>query len=123
MDETHRPASTMARITFIEHNGTEPDLRPAHWAGTREEYFAHYDYTVEAVRSVLPDARIGPGNILNPRYSKRWGLDIIDHLAKGANALAVYCQRGLLEPHIEYLLEVRVSIPAVNDDWEPESIR
>lgn len=23
MDETHRPASAMARITFIEHNGTE----------------------------------------------------------------------------------------------------
>jgi xylan 1,4-beta-xylosidase len=46
--------------------GTEPDLYPAHWAGTREQYFAHYDYTVDAVTRVLPEARIGPGNILNP---------------------------------------------------------
>lgn len=72
--------------------GTEPDLKPAHWAGTREEYFAHYDFTVDAVRSVLPEAKVGPGNILNPNWRPRrrgrehWGLDIIDHVATGKNA-------------------------------------
>ena len=72
--------------------GTEPDLRPGHWAGTRDQYFAHYDYTVEAVTSVLPEARIGPGNILNPgsrtafNAGQRWGLEVIDHAATGTNA-------------------------------------
>jgi xylan 1,4-beta-xylosidase len=73
--------------------GTEPDLNPAHWAGTREEYFAYYDHTVAAVRRVLPEAVVGPGNILNPNWHRdaqgarrRWGLDIIDHAATGINA-------------------------------------
>ncbi|HUT59842.1 MAG TPA: hypothetical protein VNA25_18510 [Phycisphaerae bacterium] len=74
--------------------GTEPDLRPGHWAGTKEEFLKHYDYTVDAVTRVLPEAKIGPGNILNPARSgratsarTRWGLDIIDHAAAGKN----YC--------------------------------
>jgi len=73
--------------------GTEPDLLPGHWSGTREQYFAHYDYTVSAVTNLLPTARIGPGNILNPRDGQfgtktrgMWGLDIIDHAACGTNA-------------------------------------
>lgn len=81
--------------------GTEPDLYPGHWAGTKEQYLAHYDFTVDAVRSVLPEARVGPGNILNPGGRPRnprparpgqgpprvkWGLDIIDHAAVGTNA-------------------------------------
>ena len=32
----------------------EPDNR-AHWAGTREQYFAHFDYTVAALRRVFPE--------------------------------------------------------------------
>lgn len=39
--------------------GSEIDTRPQHWAGTREEFFAHYQNTVEAVKSVLPDAVVG----------------------------------------------------------------
>ena len=73
--------------------GTEPDCVPEHWTGTREQYFTHYDFTVDAVTSVLPDAQIGPGNILNPAEQEhrvfdkdQWGLDIIDHAACGANA-------------------------------------
>ena len=69
--------------------GTEPDLYPGHWSGTKEEYLKHYDYTVDAVLKVIPEADIGPGNILNPTriYNKRkpWGLDIIDHIARGTN--------------------------------------
>ncbi len=74
--------------------GTEPDLNPGHWTGTREQYFAHYDHTVTAVTNLLPGARIGPGNILNPRDGQFgtatrqiWGLDIIDHAACGMNAV------------------------------------
>ncbi len=68
--------------------GTEPDLSPGHWSGTKEQYFAHYDHTVAAVLSVLPEAVIGPGNILDPvKNTKRgaWGLEIIDHCATGKN--------------------------------------
>lgn len=74
--------------------GTEPDLVPGHWSGTREQYFAHYDHTVEAFVRVLPEAKIGPGNILNPAGGEfgtatrgGWGLDIIDHVACGTNAV------------------------------------
>lgn len=73
--------------------GTEPDLYPHHWAGTREQYLAHYDFTADAVTRVLPEAKIGPGNILNPAEQEyrevdweQWGLDIIDHCAVGTNA-------------------------------------
>ena len=73
--------------------GTEPDLNPGHWQGTKEEYLRHYDCTVDAVCSVLPDAEVGPGNILNPAHADRvngagqkpWGLDIVDHCAVGTN--------------------------------------
>lgn len=73
--------------------GTEPDLFPNHWRGTKDEYLRHYDCTVDAVTGVIPDAEIGPGNILNPARhganasSERnaWGLDIVDHCATGKN--------------------------------------
>ena len=67
--------------------GTEPDLSPGHWSGTKEEYLEHYDHTVAAVLSVLPQADIGPGNILDPVKNKKrgWGLEIIDHCATGIN--------------------------------------
>lgn len=65
--------------------GTEPDLYPNHWSATEEEYYKHYDNTVAAVTSVLPDADIGPGNILNPSGTElkmkreKWALNIADH--------------------------------------------
>jgi len=68
--------------------GTEPDLDPGHWSGTKEQYFAHYDHTVAAVLSVLPGADIGPGNIIDPvkkRKWQSWGTEIIDHCATGTN--------------------------------------
>ncbi|MFW6146337.1 MAG: GH39 family glycosyl hydrolase [Planctomycetota bacterium] len=73
--------------------GTEPDLCPGHWSGTKQQYFDHYDFTVDAVTRLLPDVRIGPGNILNPvegeygtQHGNLWGVDIIDHCATGRNA-------------------------------------
>jgi len=68
--------------------GTEPDLKPGHWSGTKEQYFAHYDHTVAAVLSVLPGADIGPGNIIDPvkrRKWQSWGTEIIEHCATGTN--------------------------------------
>jgi xylan 1,4-beta-xylosidase len=76
--------------------GTEPDLFPGHWTGTREQYFKHYDVTVDAVTKIIPEADIGPGNILNPAKQapvkgdaaalvgkgKGWGVSLIDHLGK-----------------------------------------
>jgi xylan 1,4-beta-xylosidase len=77
--------------------GTEPDLRPGHWTGTREQYFQHYAVTVDAITRIIPDADIGPGNILNPSKpppggkkhateltgdGKGWGITLIDHLAE-----------------------------------------
>lgn len=32
---------------------------PGHWRGTKEEFFEHYRNTAQAIRSVLPEARIG----------------------------------------------------------------
>lgn len=68
--------------------GTEPDLKPGHWSGTKEQYFAHYDHTVAAVLKVIPDADIGPGNIVDPAKKRKWyawGMEIIDHCATGRN--------------------------------------
>ncbi|MBU3020421.1 sulfatase-like hydrolase/transferase [Aestuariibacter sp. A3R04] len=39
--------------------GSEIDTRPQHWAATREAFFEHYRNTVEAVKSVLPNAKVG----------------------------------------------------------------
>ncbi|MBU4459278.1 MAG: hypothetical protein KJ579_01820 [Verrucomicrobia bacterium] len=78
--------------------GTEPDLTPGHWAGTREQYFEHYDHTVAALDRVVPAAKVGPGNILNPAGGefgaatrKQWGLDLIDHAAAGTNRATGGC--------------------------------
>lgn len=71
--------------------GTEPDLYPGHWSGTEEDYYKHYDYSVDAVTSIIPEVDIGPGNILqpeNPRFKykyKKWGLGIVDHCGAGKN--------------------------------------
>lgn len=80
-------AETVSRWWF--RIGTEPDLNPGHWCGTKEQYLEHYDRTVQAVRTVLPHAIVGPGNILNPaggQFGERsvgnWGLDIIDHCGR-----------------------------------------
>lgn len=94
------------RETVLEWNfftWTEPDLNPGHWSGTKQKFLRRMDYTVAAVLSVLPEAKIAPGNILNPAFSREvrkkwgadtlkhvtsrehWGLEIIDHAAEGVN--------------------------------------
>jgi xylan 1,4-beta-xylosidase len=102
--------------------GTEPDLDPGHWSGTKEQYFAHYDHTVAAVLSVLPDADIGPGNIIDPvkkRKWQSWGTEIIDHCATGTNhatgqigtplnffASSYYTAVGTMDERFDTLIEL-----------------
>lgn len=37
----------------------EPNLSPGFWSGTQEEYFKLYKYSVNAIKSVNPDYRVG----------------------------------------------------------------
>ena len=63
---------------------TEPNYTPSHWRGTRDEYFKHYDITVDEVLKVIPDAIVGPGNLLTEGVAT-WKTEIIDHCATGTN--------------------------------------
>lgn len=63
---------------------TEPNYSPDHWRGTVEEYFRHYDITVDEVLKVIPDAIIGPGNNLTEGVAT-YTTEIIDHCANGTN--------------------------------------
>lgn len=64
--------------------GTEPNYTPNHWRGTTEEYFKHYDITVDEVLKVIPDAIVGPGNLLTEGVAT-FTTEIIDHCANGVN--------------------------------------
>lgn len=63
---------------------TEPNYTPHHWRGTKEEFFKHYDITVDEVLKVIPDAIVGPGNLLTEREAT-FTTEIIDHCATGSN--------------------------------------
>lgn len=64
--------------------GTEPNYSPEHWNGTKEEYFKHYDITVDEVLKVIPEAKVGPGNLLT-EGAATFTTEIIDHCATGTN--------------------------------------
>lgn len=64
--------------------GTEPNFSPQHWNGTRDAYFKHYDITVDEVLKVIPDAIIGPGNMLT-EGAATFTTALIDHCATGTN--------------------------------------
>ncbi|MFG6686790.1 hypothetical protein ACGK9U_09430 [Mariniflexile sp. HNIBRBA6329] len=63
---------------------TEPNYTPDHWRGTKEDYFKHYDITVDEVLKVIPDAIIGPGNMLT-EGSATYSTELIDHCVTGTN--------------------------------------
>lgn len=63
---------------------TEPNYTPNHWRGTKDEYFKHYDITVDEVLQVIPDAIIGPGNLLT-EGAATYTTELIDHCANGTN--------------------------------------
>ncbi len=63
---------------------TEPNFTPSHWNGTMQDYFRHYDITVDEVLKVIPDAIIGPGNMLT-EGAATYTTQLIDHCATGTN--------------------------------------
>lgn len=63
---------------------TEPNYTPNHWRGTKDDYFKHYDITVDEVLKVIPDAIIGPGNMLTESVAT-YTTELIDHCANGTN--------------------------------------
>lgn len=63
---------------------TEPNYTPHHWRGTKEDYFKHYDITVDEVLKVIPDAIVGPGNMLTEGVAT-YTTELIDHCANGVN--------------------------------------
>lgn len=63
---------------------TEPNFSPNHWNGTMQEYFRHYDITVDEVLKVIPDAKVGPGNMLTEGVAT-FTTELIDHCANGVN--------------------------------------
>ncbi|WP_235835847.1 GH39 family glycosyl hydrolase [Cognatitamlana onchidii] len=64
---------------------TEPNYTPNHWNGTMQEYFKHYDITVDEVLKVIPDAIVGPGNMLTESSAAKFTTELIDHCANGVN--------------------------------------
>lgn len=64
---------------------TEPNYTPNHWDGTKEEYFKHYDITVDEVLKVIPGAIVGPGNMLTENNIATFTTEFIDHCATGTN--------------------------------------
>jgi xylan 1,4-beta-xylosidase len=64
---------------------TEPNYTPNHWDGTMQEYFRHYDITVDEVLKVIPDAIVGPGNMLTENKVATFTTEFIDHCATGTN--------------------------------------
>jgi xylan 1,4-beta-xylosidase len=54
--------------TWLWEVWNEPDI--AYWQGTPEEFFKLYDYSVEAVRRALPEARVGGPDSTGPASPK-----------------------------------------------------
>ena len=63
---------------------TEPNYTPHHWRGTKDDFFKHYDITVDEILKVIPDAIVGPGNLLTERVAT-YTTEHIDHCANGTN--------------------------------------
>lgn len=65
----------------------EPDI--PYWAGTPAEYNKLYDYTVEAVKKALPEARVGGPATTGPASEKAAAYlkQFLEHCATGTNAV------------------------------------
>jgi xylan 1,4-beta-xylosidase len=63
----------------------EPDI--GYWQGTPEEYFKLYDYTADAVKRAMPEARIGGPATTGPSGAKAavFLRDFLAHCASGKN--------------------------------------
>ncbi|MEM6522635.1 MAG: hypothetical protein AAGF85_05390 [Bacteroidota bacterium] len=63
---------------------TEPNFSPNHWRGSVNDYFRHYDITVDEVLKVIPNAIVGPGNNLTEGIAT-FTTELIEHCANGTN--------------------------------------
>ncbi len=63
----------------------EPNI--GYWRGTMEEYFKLYDYTADAVKRALPDAKIGGPETTGPGWDKaeEFLRAFLDHVQNGKN--------------------------------------
>lgn len=58
----------------------EPNLTPGFWTGTQEEYFKLYKYSVQAIKSINPDYRVGgPGTA-----GASWESEMIEYCTKNS---------------------------------------
>ena len=55
----------------------------AYWQGTPEEFFKLHDYAIDAVRRVLPDARVGGPDTAGP--GGQFMRDFLEHCLRGTN--------------------------------------
>lgn len=63
----------------------EPNI--GYWKGTPEEYYKLYDYSAEAVKRALPEARVGGADSTGPANAKAGAflLNFLDHTLHGTN--------------------------------------
>ncbi|GAB4005176.1 hypothetical protein GCM10029992_52310 [Glycomyces albus] len=61
----------------------EPNGSNGYWRGTPEEFRKLHDHAVDAVRSVLPTAKVGGPHTAGP--GGQWMRDFLDHCLRGTN--------------------------------------
>ncbi len=59
----------------------EPNI--GYWSGTQDEFFKLHDYAIDAVRSVLPTARVGGPDVAGD--GGRFMQDFLEHCLRGSN--------------------------------------
>ncbi|MEP6949997.1 MAG: beta-xylosidase [Ginsengibacter sp.] len=64
----------------------EPNI--GYWRGSMQEYFTLYDYTVDAVKTACPGARVGGPTSTGPRWDKAADFltEFLQHCVDGKNA-------------------------------------
>lgn len=67
----HRYGDKVVETWYFEV-WNEPDLKGFFWTGTKEDYFHFYKSTVEAIRRVLPHARVGGPSTSQNRWLREF---------------------------------------------------
>lgn len=86
-----------AVLTWRFRIGSEIDTRPQHWAATRQEFFDHYKNTVEAVKAVLPEAKVGT-HFREATHKSKY----IDYTGNKEDAYGPYFVTWAKQHHVPY---------------------